>query len=356
VAVILIGLLAALGVRLWATAGARRWRYERQPVETLRSIAEHLPGDPVLRLTLGRKLLAAGQAGEAAQEFRRAATLDPHSAEALAGLGAALAASGHEGDAFGALQLSLNQRPTPEALRLQGQLLLSHQASGKAVPILERAVRLAPDDPTTWRLLAEARADAGQWSAAEAAWSRVISLHPNDRAAQIGRARALIQLGRPAEAEPLLRAVLRQEPASVDAHTLLGAALAEQQPAAEFAAPAEAAFREALRLDGTSADAAYGLSLLLLREGRSREALPLLTYLVRRHPDALRARFQHARALRAVGRTAEADQAMLEYHRRAEAARLKMELRGRLTLRPNDRVLRARLSRVGRGMENGSPN
>src|SRR5437660_777596 len=113
-AVVAVCLLVAVGVRLWATAGVRQWRYERQPIEALQAAAEMRPGDPVLRLALGRKLLAAGRADEAAPEFRRAATLDPQSAEALAGLGAALAAAGHEGDAFGALQLSLNRRPTPE--------------------------------------------------------------------------------------------------------------------------------------------------------------------------------------------------------------------------------------------------
>src|SRR5436309_2744623 len=80
----------------------------------------------------------------------------------------------------------------------------------KAVPVLERAARLAPEDLKVWRLLAEARADAGQWSAAEAAWARGASLSPDDRGMQLGRARALIQLGRPVEAEPLLREALKQ--------------------------------------------------------------------------------------------------------------------------------------------------
>src|SRR5205085_4158714 len=90
----------------------------------------------------------------------------------------------------------------------------------------------------------------------------------------------------------------------------------------------------------------YGLGLLLLREGRNKEALALFTDLLRSAPDSLRARFQYARALRAAGRTAEADRALQEYHRRAETARLEMELRGRLTLQPHDPVLRARLTGV----------
>jgi predicted Zn-dependent protease len=347
-----LALLIALGVRLGSTPEARRWRYERQPVEALQAAAAGRPGDPVLHQALGQKLLDSGRAEEAAEEFRRAAGLEPQSPEAFAGLGEALAAAGHDDDAFAALQLSLAHRPTAAALRAQGQLYLKHRVPEKAVPVLERATRLAPDDARSWRLLAEARAATGQWSAAEAAWARLGALRPEDPTALTGRAEALIQLGRPEAAEPLLRAALQREPRSVTGYTLLGSALAAREPADRFAAPAEAAFREALRLDPASPEAAYGLGLLLLREGRSREALSLFRDLLRRAPDSLRARFQYARALSAAGQTEAADAALRDYHRRAEAARLEMELRGRLTLQPNDPTLRARLARLLRSEEN----
>ena len=341
-----LAVLIAGGVRLGSTPAARRWRYERQPVEALQKEAARRPGDAVLRLTLGRKLLAAGQASEAVQEFQRAVALEPQSAEALAGLGRALGATGHDDEAFAAVQLSLARRPTAEALRAEGQLYLKHRVPEKAVPALERATRLSPGDPDGWRLLAVARAATGQWSAAEVAWERLAALRPGDPAMPTGRAEALIQLGRPEEAELLLRAALQRGLLSVTAYTLLGSALAGREPADRFAAPAEAAFREALRLDPASPDAAYGLGLLLLREGWNGEALSLFGDLARRAPDSLRARFQYARALRGAGRAAEADAALRDYHQRAEAARLEMELRGRLTLQPNDPVLRARLAEL----------
>ncbi len=346
---VLGALVLAGGIRLGATPGARRWWYQRQSIPALQATAERRPGDPVLRETLGRKLLAAGRVPEAVEELRRAAVLAPDSPEALAGFGRALATAGQDDDAFAALQLSVVKRPTAEALAAQGRLYLSHQVPEKAIPVLEQATRRAPDDPEPWRLLAEARGAAGQWSAAETAWGHAIALRPDDLNARSGRAEALIQLGRADEAEVLLRAVLRQGPRSSPALAGLGAALAARQPTAAFSAPAEAAFRESLRLDAANAEAVYGLALLLLRERRAPEAVPLLDDLLRRHPEALRARFQSARALRAIGRAAVADRAMEEYHRRAEAARLEMELRGRLTLRPNDPALRARLARLLRG-------
>src|SRR2546426_1501461 len=238
-----LALLIAVGMRLGSTPAARRWRYERQPVEALQKEATRRPGDAVLRLTLGRKLLAAGQASEAVQEFQRAAALEPRSAEALAGLGRALGATGHDDEAFAALQLSLARRPTAEALRAEGQLYLKHRVPEEAVPALERATRLSPDDPDGWRLLAVARAATGQWSAAETAWERLAALRPGDPGMPIGRAEALIQLGRPEEAEPLLRAALRRGPLSVTAYTLLGSALAGRGPPPPLPPPAQAGIR-----------------------------------------------------------------------------------------------------------------
>jgi predicted Zn-dependent protease len=347
-----IALFTAVGIRLWTSPPVREWRYRRQPLDALQAAAEQRPSDPALRLALGRKLLGAGRGSEAAAEFRRAAALDPQSAEALTGLGEALAATGQDDDAFGALEMSLARRPTVAALCGEGRLYMKHQVPEKAIPALERAIGLAePQDAESWRLLAGARAAAGQWAAAEWAWSHVGSRVPGDVEALLGRAEALIQLGRPGEAEPLVRDAMQRQPQNAAAHTLLGSALAARQPAAQYAAPAETEFREALRLDPGSEDAVYGLALLLLRARRGVEAVPLLRDLLSRAPDSLRARFQYARALQETGRGVEADRALRDYHRRAEAARLEMELRGRLTLRPNDTVLRARLARLLR--ENG---
>src|SRR5262249_23655091 len=89
-------LLIAVGVRLASTPAAGGWRYERQSIEALQARTERRPGDPALRLVLGRKLLAAGRSREAVEECRRAAALTPQSAEAWAALGRALAAAGQD--------------------------------------------------------------------------------------------------------------------------------------------------------------------------------------------------------------------------------------------------------------------
>jgi predicted Zn-dependent protease len=353
--VVAAALVAALGIRLWESPTGRESRYRRQTIPDLQAVADRRPGDPVLRRMLGQKLLAAGRPRDAVEEFRRAAVLQANSAAALVDLGKALAAAGEERDAFATLQLSLAKEPTAAALSAQGQLLLEDGRPEKAIPLLERAVELArPSDPAPCRLLARARAAAGQWAAADRAWARVGSRSPGEVEALLGRAQALVQLGRPEEAEPHVRAAIAREPENADAHSLLGATLAARQPAAQHAPAAETAFRLALRLDPAHQDAAYGLALLLLREGRGREAVPVLADLRRRAPDSLRAQFQYARALRAAGRAAEADQALRDYHRRAEAERLEMELRGRLTVRPDDATLKARLNRLLSENEPGS--
>jgi predicted Zn-dependent protease len=354
-AAVAAAILVAVGVRLWESPAGRAFRYRRQSIAALQAVAERRPSDPVLLRMLGQKLLAAGRPTEAVEEFRQASVLQGNPAAALVDLGKALAAAGEARDAFATLQLSVAKLPTAEAFAAQARLLLDDGRPEKAIPLLEKAIPLTrASDPEPWRLLALARAAAGQWAAADRAWAHVGSRMPGDVESLLGRAQALVQLGRPEEAEPHVRAALVRQPRSAAAYAALGATLAARQPAAEHAAPAEAAFREALRLQPENQDAAYGLTLLLIREGRGREAAPLAADLMRRAPDSLRARFQYARALRAAGRTAEADRALRDYHRRAEAARLEMELRGRLTVRPDDATLKARLNRLLSENEPGS--
>jgi len=347
-AVVAAALVVALGIRLWASPGVREWRYRRQPVPALQAAAERRPSDPVLRRVLGRKLLAAGRPGEAVAEFRRAADLDPQSVEALTGLGEALAATGQDDDAFAALQMSLaRRRPWRRGAPKHGctwrtacRRKRSRRWSGQPIGPLPATRRRG----ASWARLAP------PWDSGRRGTGLGARRQPHSRRSRgASRPRRLAHPARPGGGSGAAPARCDSaQPSSPAGHTLLGSALAGRQPSAQYAAPAEAEFREALRLDPASQEAAYGLALLLLRERRGAAAIPLLADLVRRVPDSPRARFQYARALRETGRTAAADQAMRDYHRRAEAARLEIELRGRLTLRPDDPTLRARLSRLKR--------
>ncbi len=63
------------------------------------ALAADAPPDPVLRLTLGRRMLRAGAEREALREFTEALDLDPASTDALASAGAVAFRLGHLADA-----------------------------------------------------------------------------------------------------------------------------------------------------------------------------------------------------------------------------------------------------------------
>jgi tetratricopeptide (TPR) repeat protein len=106
---------------------------------------------------------------------------------------------------------------------------------GLALGALDKAVAVYPENPILFQymgvsaaraakgLVADAAEQARLFARSEAAYRRAIFLDPSSVNAQYGLAVLLaLELGRPAEAEPLVAAVLKQEPKNLDALFLLG--------------------------------------------------------------------------------------------------------------------------------------
>jgi tetratricopeptide (TPR) repeat protein len=364
--------VALLGVWAVTSPTARRWRLARTSTETLRAQAEARPGDAMLQLTLGRRLVREGDAVGAVVALQRAVEADGYSPESLAALGDALARAGRDEDAFRHLRAANARGPRPDALRSLGALYLKHDRPDKALPELEQAVRLAPDAWEGWQLLALARQRESNWTEVAAALRRAVALRPDDPDLRLALGEALVELGQLDAAEPELRRALAASRAQgselgarsstgssstsderratsdleARAHTLLGRLSLEREPLSAHAQEAEAELRRALALDPSLVAARDALADLLLRTDRPAEAERELAELLRRDPALLQDRFRRAQALRRVGRTAEAEREMARFHQASDLAHEEMQLRGRLTLRPNDPILHERLGRL----------
>jgi tetratricopeptide (TPR) repeat protein len=141
---------------------------------------------------------------------------------------------------------------------------------GRARRAVERALALEPD-------LAEGHAHMAwiqrcfdwDWQGAQASFDRALELEPGNAIA-LRRAGTLAwSLGRMDEAIELTRRALEQDPLSAHAYGNLGEAFQEMDRLQE----SEAAFRKALELAPQKADVHAFLSLTLLDQGRSEEAL-----------------------------------------------------------------------------------
>lgn len=102
---------------------------------------------------------------------------------------------------------------------------------------LRTAIEVAQDDSytayypafETLLLLGRAQAGMGQFEDADASFVAAAKLAPDNPDVAYWQGVAKLQEGRPAEAETLLRAVLKRRPGHIDAKAELGVALAEQQ-------------------------------------------------------------------------------------------------------------------------------
>ena len=267
------------------------WRPEAA-LPILRALAQHPPQLPTREAvpSAWREAIASWALGEA----RRARGLAEWQADAatVSGEGAPTPA------AFRARALALAARAaelTDEDLTRGRALALSVQAGG-APELLERASSLAPSDP--WVLEAQLEeAHAAQ------AWSRVLSLlgpapEGEEAPRRAGwRGEALLALGRPLEAAPVLRAALG--PRELDARLVR---LLAQALEGEEGGQAEAArLRERATLLESPPSQGSGLALeraLLARrqqvQGRA-EVEALFADALAKNPYAIRARMNLAR-------------------------------------------------------------
>ena len=182
------------------------------------------PAHTDARLNLGLALILSGQASEAVKHLQITVGDHPDSAKAHFNLGRAYLLDGQLAAGIQELNRSLRLRPTPaghlemgralasagdvpaahshfqQAIHLQTNFVPAYQAAaalhlqqgeiGKALELLSRAARLAPQDAGVHFQLGETLLLAGQTAQARAAFERVLALEP-DHAATRARLRSI---------------------------------------------------------------------------------------------------------------------------------------------------------------------
>lgn len=211
---------------------------------------------PFVYLHLGRVFSEKGQQAEAEAAFRKAVLLSP---DAYYELVTFLADSGRTEDAIAVCRKAIAEVKQNEFLYYKlGELYLKNQQVEKAVDTYRELFRVySTGDHAMY--LAEALLEQGQYAEAEAIYRQFVGSYDSSSRNVQRWKRALVALGREAEAdslEPYLNArlaanltatyqeAIRISPESGYYHYLLGESLANQKQIAA----AEAAYREALRL------------------------------------------------------------------------------------------------------------
>jgi tetratricopeptide (TPR) repeat protein len=149
-----------------------------------------------------------------------------------------------------------------------GELLLAARYLDHAEPALLDARQLAPKDPAWPYYLAHLYRLRGELDTAAASFREVVTLQPDSLPARVWLASVYIDLGRDDEAQPLLDAVLQQDPHSTSALFHLGRlALARR----DFPR-AVSMLEEAARTDPSAAAVHYPLAMAYRGAGRLADA------------------------------------------------------------------------------------
>jgi tetratricopeptide (TPR) repeat protein len=180
------------------------------------------------------ELINSGQIGRAEAICRAAVQRNDQDVNMTALLGATLFKAGRLEEAERWLRHSTQLAPRfAKPWSDLGQLLLATRRPGEAAEVLETAVQLDADDGDAWFGLGKARALLGRGPEADQAFEKSFDLNPDRKA--LALAAELQQQGNWAEAETLLRDVLRRAPRDVNALRLLAtcAAFSGRYPEAE---------------------------------------------------------------------------------------------------------------------------
>lgn len=237
-------------------------------------------------------LLQTRKTGEAIGRCRQELARYPEDVNILGLLGAALGDSGQFREAEETLLRVIDLTPTfAKPYEDLGTLLLQQGLAERAIPLLEKAIRLDPQQEAAHFHLGKALAQVGRGPEADAAFERSFALSPTR--GMMARAAEHHAAGRLEEAERLCRQVLQKDPRQVDALRMLGLIAAASGDLDE----AENLLRQALAGAPDHVPAMFELGRVLKELERPEEAIEVYRELIRQQPDNPKAHYRLAGVL-----------------------------------------------------------
>jgi Flp pilus assembly protein TadD len=182
----------------------------------------------------------------------------------------------------------------------QGLALFQHGDAAAAVPHFRRAVAAEPRNALAWKGLGAALAAQKEYAAAEPAFRMACQLDAKLPDACYFLGRALYALNRFNDS---LSALERAD----QANWRVRLAIAQSADGMGDSALSDREFREAVaQCKGRDVEAATDYGLVLVRQGRGGDAIPVLEEALKHHPQAPEAQTCLGRVLLEAGRTAAA--------------------------------------------------
>ena len=247
------------------------------------------------------ELINSGRIGQAEAICRAAVERNEEDVNMTALLGATLLKAGKMEEAEHWLRHSNRIAPRfAKPWSDLGQLLLETRRPQEAETTLEEALRLDPEDGDAWFALGKARALLGKGPEADQAFERSFELNPGRKALALAAEQQ--QQGNWAEAERLLRELLRQHPRDVNALRLLATCSAHAGRFRE----AERLLSRALADAPDYAEARVDLGRLFKEQHRLAESIEQFEKAIELEPGNFQAHFLLGSVLAPAARTEDA--------------------------------------------------
>jgi len=300
----------------------------QEAIADLRRAAGIAPSNALYRSALGGVLEREGQIEPAIEAFSEAARLAPGNTTILFKLGGLRAHAGQWEAAREPLVQILSVEPAHA-----GAEALLETVSLELGAVLARSKRfragqlLAQDTAKRYPRSAPVHVMLGLFESrnqrnidAVSAYRRAVELAPDSEDGHTGFAIALSAAGMAKEARAAFEAAAAKFPSSGAVRQAFGVFLAQLHETGEESAEAAATMlRSALALDPRLAEAHYQLGVLALSEGGAARAAEHLNAALAGGLDDARVHYAAARALRRLGKTAEADQHLRAFQERKQA-------------------------------------
>lgn len=307
------GIALSLDPKFWearynlALALARTSERERAANE-FRLVTQQKPDFPPAHNAFGLVLEDLGRVDAAADEFKAALRLSPHDARAASNLAKVL----HTQKKYPAEIFYLRQAlawgpPQEQAYEMRLALGLAYYQNGNiddSVDVLRNLMASYPKSAEVHYTLATIYAKNIRYKEAKAEYEEVLRLDPEDNAARLSLAKALIEIGDNAAALPYVREYTRRVPKDYEGYFVTGQAyrrLGELTKAAEE-------FRRATELRSDSYDARYNLGYVLARTGNVDEAIEQLEAAKKLNPHAPEAPYELGLIFRKKGEPQRAEE------------------------------------------------
>ena len=244
----------------------------------------------------------AGRSLEAQICCEKALALDAQHADTLHLVGLLSLHSKQYDHAVEWISRAIRQQPKADYLAGLGTALLNQGRREEALATFERAVRLKPDHPTSWRNLGNALADIGRSEDAILSFQHTLELDPGDWVAADKCGSIVFSLGRMKEALSYLD--LSNKLLPNHAPTLQKRSIALHSLSRFEEALAE--IERAHAFDPGNADICNNAGVILRRLGREEQALPWLDRALKIRPNFLAARNNKSFALSQMHRFTDA--------------------------------------------------